>query len=706
MAIRISPHRSLIKVTALFTLALTPGAWAWLPGTSNPTAVDGFTVNAADRRDMLAFYQCVYTASEGYASNIAWTGNVASCIPGTTSAAFKDDVRRRVNFFRAMVGLPGDITFNATNSSKDQEAALMMSANNALNHTPPSSWLCYTTNGYDAAGASNIALGTYGPGSVNAYMRDDGSNNIIVGHRRWILYSRAQEMGTGDIPFNGSYNAANALWVIGNFKAAPAAAFAAWPNEGFVPASLVPARWSLSYPGANFASATVTMTQNSTNVPVTIISNVDNGYGDNTIVWTPTGVPSSVTNDLPYVVTVSGITGGGPTSKTYTVTLFNPDILGDSVTITGTAMPPTTGQSYAFNSIGQADQYQLEVATGSTAAWTEGAEDSPAPKISEAIAAGYSLRQTGLVRTGSKAFQLTYPSGVFSDQTFTVTRNVIPGASSNLQFYDRARFSVTTTTLEAQVSTDNGSTWTSVFTRNGVGLSSALWDASWISRSVSLSAYAGLPVQVRFTMKTNGGSVTQGTTANFGFFIDDITITNATELVNATTTTLAGSATAFDLNATTAGAALVNGTSYFMRIRPNVGTRWFGFGTLKTVTAQTPTGYAGWVAGQYPGVTGGFAADHEGDGIANGVEYAFGLNPTAANNLASLPQATLAGSTLSFSYAEPPSITGITYGAEWSENLTTWNPITDTGSGTSHVFSVSTTGKTKVFIRHKITQNP
>lgn len=657
---------------------------------------------------MLAFYHCVYTASEGYAGNISWTGNVASSIAGTTSATFKDDVRRRVNFFRALCGLPADITFDATKSSKDQEAALMMTANNALDHAPPTNWISYTANGAEAAGASNLALGTYGPGSVNAYMRDDGPSNTIVGHRRWILYSRAQEMGTGDIPSHTansvSYNAANALWVIGNFKAAPTSSFVAWPNEGFVPASLVPARWSLSYPGASFSSATVTMTQAGSNVPVTVISNSTTNVGDNSIVWEPTGVPSSVTNDLPYVVTVSGITGGGPTSKTYTVTLFNPDILGDSVMITGTATPPTTGQSYSFNSIGQADQYELKVNTGSSAAWTEGAEDSPVPQITDQTTGSYGLRQTSIKRTGAKAFHLAFPD--FVDQKFIIARDVLPSATSQLQWYDRGRFATTTTTLEAQVSTDSGSTWTSVFSRPGVGLNSALWDGSFISRSVSLAAYAGQIVQVRFIMKQNGSGIVVSTSSSDGFFIDDITITNATELVNATTTMLAGSATAFDLNATTAGAALVNGTSYFMRIRPNVGTRWFGFGALKTVTAQTPTGYAGWVAGQYPGVTGGFAADHEGDGIANGVEYAFGLNPTATNPLGALPQPSLGGGNLSFSYTAPPFITGVTYGAEWSDNLTTWNPITDTGSGTAHVFSVSTSGKTKVFIRHKITQIP
>jgi hypothetical protein len=668
--------------------------------------VSGFSVTTSNRRDVLAYYHTVYSASENYAANIAWNGNVASAIPGTTSATFKEDVRRRVNFFRALVGLPGDITFNAANSSKDQDAALMMSANNALSHTPPSNWLAYTVTGYEAAGASNIALGTFGPESVNAYMRDDGANNIVTGHRRWIVYSRAQEMGTGDIPANGSYNSANALWVIGNFKAAPTPSFVSWPNEGYVPASLVPARWSLSYPNANFGSATVTMTQNGSNVPVSIISNVDNGYGDNTLIWVPTGVPGSVSADTPYVVTVSGIGGGGPTSKTYTVTLFDPSVLGESVTISGTNTPPTTGQTYTFNSIAQADSYQLEVSTASTAAWTEGAEDSPAPQITEGISAGYTLRQTGLVRTGSKAFQLTFPSGVFSDQSFTVTRNIIPGASSQLNFYDRARFSVTTTTMEAQVSTDNGNSWTTVSSRPGVGLNSGLWDASWISRGVSLSSYAGQVIQVRFIMKANGGSVTQGVSSSFGFFIDDVTITNATQLVNTTTTTLAGAAASFDLNATTAGGALVNGTGYYMRARPLVGTRWFGFGALKSVTAQTPTGYAGWVSSQYPAVTGGFSADHEKDGIANGIEYAFNLNPTVANALSVLPQPSLGGGNLTLSYTEPSGISGITYGAEWSENLTSWTPITDTGSGTTHVFTVSTAGKTRLFIRHKITQNP
>ena len=187
----------------------------------------------------------------------------------------------------------------------------------------------------------------------------------------------------------------------------------------------------------------------------------------------------------------------------------------------------------------------------------------------------------------------------FTDQSFVITRDVIPSASSNLQFYYMGRFATTTSTLHAEISTDSGVTWTSVWSRNGVGLSSPLFDPAFVSRSVSLAAYAGQIVRVRFIFRWNGQSITSGTTSNHGFFIDDVTVTNATELVNPTVSSLAGSATGFTLDSTTAGAPLVAGASYYLRVRPNVGTRWFSYGAAKIVTAQPAvSGYAAWVTTQ------------------------------------------------------------------------------------------------------------
>jgi uncharacterized protein YkwD len=691
-------------------LLLAPG-YAWLPGPASPGAVDGFTVDTSSRRDVLAFHNCVFAASEGYAARVAYTGNISTCTPGATAAAFKEDVRRRVNYYRALSGLPADITFNAVNSSKCQEAALMMSANSALSHAPPSDWFCYTANGFAGAAASNLALGNYGPGAIDAYLRDDGANNLAVGHRRWLLYTRAREMGTGDVPPVSTSYSANATWVIGNFKPAAAAAFVAWPHAGFIPAPLVPARWSLSYPGATFNAASVTMTINGSPVATSVVSNNALNMGDNTLVWEPAGLPALVTGDVSCVVNVTGIGGGGPAARNYTVTIFNPDVLGESVTIAGTSTPSMTGQTYSFNSIAQADAYQVEVSSSSAAAWSESAEDVTAAQVVDQTTGGYVLRHTlpttGSLRarTGAKAFHLAFPD--FADQSFVLARAIIPTAASQLLWYDRGRFATTTNTLVTEVSNDDGATWTQVASRNGVGLSSGLWDGAWVTRSVSLAAFAGQTIRVRFVLRQNGGSISIGTGESHGFFVEDISISNATHLLSPITTNLAAAAGTFVLNAASAGAPLTAGSQYLMRMRPSVGCRWFGYGAVKTVTAQAAaSGYAGWIAAQYPAVTGGFTADHDRDGISNGVEYAFNLNPTASSNYSLLPQPLLAGGALSVSYTVSAGVSGISYEAEWSDNLVVWNPLTNTGTGAVRSFSVSTAGKTRVWMRQVIRSVP
>ena len=697
-------HRATLVSLALLTAA--PTLLAWSPGTGSPDAIQGFTVNATNRTDVLSFYNTVYTASEDFAAALSWTGDAATGNAGTTSAAFKDDVRRRINFYRALVGQPGDITFDDAKCAKDQAAALMFSVNRAISHYPPTTWTWYTAAGADGAGNSNIAYGTYGPDSIDGYIRDDGSNNTIVGHRRWLLYPRAQIMGTGDVPATGTYYHANACWVIGNFKTSAPAAFVAWPNPGYCPFPLVPARWSLSYAGANFAAATVTLAQGATNIPVTVISRTDSGYADNTLVWEPQSLPSTVSADIPYSVTVSGIGGSGvPTSYTYSVTLFDPGVLGASAAISGPAAPATSGAAYTFTPVPQADAYELRVSAASTAAWTESAEDATAAQIQSSTTAGYTVRGSYAVHTGGKAFHLTFPD--FVDQSFTLLRDVIPSATSQLQFYDRGFFATTTSTLVAEISTDNGNTWTTLWSRPGAGLSSANWDSAFVSRSLSLAAYAGQLVRVRFALRMNGASIVVNAADNCGFYVDDITVTNSTQLVGTTVTALAGAATGFTLNTATAGAPLSAGSNYILRVRPQVGTRWFGDGPTKTVTAAVAaSGYAAWAAAQVPAVTGTPQEDQDSDGLSNGVEYAFGLDPVHATSATLLPTLVLSGATLGVTYTQPAGVTGVTYGAQWTTDLVNWTQIPDTGSGATHTFNVNTTGLSRAFIRHAISVAP
>lgn len=95
-------------------------------------------------------------------------------------------------------------------------------------------------------------------------------------------------------------------------------------------------------------------------------------------------------------------------------------------------------------------------------------------------------------------------------------------------------------------------------------------------------------------------------------------------------------------------------------------------------------------------------ADPDHDGVPNIVEYAFGSSPTAATP-AAVPEPAPSGGNFGVSFEQPPSVTGITYGAEYSIDMIHWFPVTDSGSGGEHVFSVPIGSNTKVFMRLVVT---
>lgn len=104
------------------------------------------------------------------------------------------------------------------------------------------------------------------------------------------------------------------------------------------------------------------------------------------------------------------------------------------------------------------------------------------------------------------------------------------------------------------------------------------------------------------------------------------------------------------------------------------------------------------------------SADADGDGLANLVEYAFGLSPTSASvGPPPLPRPQLDPNTFTVTFAEPLGITGVVYGASSSPTLQpgTWQGIQDTGTGGNHVFSVPLTGgQSQMFIRLEVTPSP
>ena len=298
------------------------------------TLVEALSVDPQSLEASRDFYYSHYVGSEGVA--MSWTGDHASCDAGTTSQAFKDALLLELNYFRAMAGVPAEVTFFSEYNAKAQKAALMMSVNEQLSHDPPTSWACYTAEGAEAAGSSNLMMGypslTH---NIAGYVKDTGASNYFVGHRRWVLYPQTQQMGTGDVPSDSpTYQwAANALWVFDSHMWEPRPTtreeYVAWPPPGYVPYQVVYPRWSFAYDDANFGSATVTMTQDGSPIAVTMEAYLGGGYGENTLVWRPFNMAYSSTWSIEhlvtYEVTVSNvIVSGNPRSFTYSVTVFDP----------------------------------------------------------------------------------------------------------------------------------------------------------------------------------------------------------------------------------------------------------------------------------------------------------------------------------------------------------------------------------------------
>ena len=94
--------------------------------------------NTADREVVRMNYRNQFQAVRS--EPLGWAGNVATGVWGDTSAGYKSAVAARLNWLRAMAGVPASVTLNLVNSGKAQQAAMMMSANRQLSHTPPSSW--------------------------------------------------------------------------------------------------------------------------------------------------------------------------------------------------------------------------------------------------------------------------------------------------------------------------------------------------------------------------------------------------------------------------------------------------------------------------------------------------------------------------------------------------------------------------------------
>ena len=183
--------------------------------------------------------------------------------------------------------------------------------------------------------------------------------------------------------------------------------------------------------------------------------------------------------------------------------------------LTATPPVPTTGY--------EAPRYPMAKSTLSASSlsvvstWREQAETSE--QVSATLASSRSVVQSSVVAEGLGAFQLANPS--FSDESLVLVPAVVPAAGTLLFFESQIGYATTSQFARVQVSTNNGTSWTSIWSKQGSG---GAGDGGFQLETVSLGAYAGMTIHLRFFYEFTSGSAYTETTSSVGWFIDDIQI--------------------------------------------------------------------------------------------------------------------------------------------------------------------------------------
>lgn len=183
-----------------------------------------------------------------------------------------------------------------------------------------------------------------------------------------------------------------------------------------------------------------------------------------------------------------------------------------------------------------------------------------------------------------------------------------------------------------------------------------------------------------FTQLNVTGDVTLDPTSSLNIVIEEVNLANFIESdASFTVVTVGGTPSLVPSQITLDSSGFTSGTgTWALRID--------GTNVVLDYTTGASDPYDTWAAG-FPTLTGGFADDDDGDGIANGLEYYFfNSDPTAASNLSQpLCVGGSAGSgNLVFSHDRPIDSSGITATYEWSTTLEgPWTASGDTNGGTS-----------------------
>jgi MYXO-CTERM domain-containing protein len=266
------------------------------------------------------------------------TGDLTTCDPGDLLPPGRPNALKLVNLYRFLTGMP-EVTEDPTFDSDAQACAIIQAAN-GLSHMPTMTDTCYNAAGAAASNRSSICSGQ-AVGCIDGYMDDYyNASGPNYGHRTWILANSLGPVGFGSVG-TGRSKTASCLYQVGGTGNAKVT-YVGWPPAGPVPLQAFTATeldksgWSLQSDTINLNSATATVTDGTTDKPVTVSTNLGS-YGAR---YAMGMVPNGWTTQAGHSYTVA--IGGTTTAISYTV-----QVVDCSTTSTSSCAATGTGGSPA-----------------------------------------------------------------------------------------------------------------------------------------------------------------------------------------------------------------------------------------------------------------------------------------------------------------------------------------------------------------------
>jgi M6 family metalloprotease-like protein len=363
-------------------------------------------------------------------------------------------------------------------------------------------------------------------------------------------------------------------------------------------------------------------------------------------------------------IRVSGFSAPGAT-MTYNLTTLVPTVLTNSA---GSA-------NYTVSWAPTTDAVRYEIQEGvptTTSSFTEGFED--ADLFHENWIVSGAQRSTGGAQQGSTSLVLSANFGGkrWNICQFIETRKSFSlQANTSISFYYLCKLSSGNGSLKLQATSDDGKTWRTLWTHGGGYVNT--WSLVNISTLQITGAgfTIGQSLKFRFVLVSH---FINGWTGfpSYGWAIDTFTINNTTVPAYNSWNTLSANVatTSYPITGKSNG-------SYSYRVRASRdGSTFSKWSQPQKVEVFVQGGYSSWAGGvNWAGQDPTHAADPDGDGIRNFLEYAFGSNPLVADavHLPSLHIESEGGTRfLVLVYRKNKSAPELTYTVESSTNLVAW----------------------------------